>query len=38
VCDFEGNVEWVLGVRHPSRFRVTELSDPWRVVVDVKTH
>ena len=37
VCDFEGHVEWVLGVRFPGRFRVTELTDPPRVVVDVKT-
>ncbi len=37
VCDFEGNVEWVLGVRTPGRFRVTELTNPPRVVVDVKT-
>ena len=37
VCDFEGHVEWVLGVRFPGRFRVTELTDPPRIVVDVKT-
>lgn len=37
VCDFEGNVEWVLGVGYPGRFRVTELQNPPRVVVDVKT-
>ncbi len=36
VCDFEGNVEWVLGVGYPGRFRVTELQNPPRVVVDVK--
>lgn len=37
VCDFEGNVEWVLGLRTAGRFRVTELTDPPRIVVDVKT-
>ncbi len=37
VCDFEGNVEWVLGLRTPGRFRVTELTDPPRIVVDVKS-
>lgn len=36
VCDFEGNVEWVLGLGNPGRFRITELPNPPRVVVDVK--
>ncbi len=35
-CDFEGQVEWVLGVASPNRFRVLELSDPARLVVDVR--
>lgn len=35
-CDFEGSVEWVLGVAHPNRYRVTELHDPARLVVDVR--
>jgi hypothetical protein len=35
-CDFEGHETWVLGVGSPNRFRVTELSDPPRLVVDVK--
>lgn len=35
-CDFEGNVEWVLGVAHPNRYRVMELHDPARLVVDVR--
>ena len=35
-CDFEGQVEWVLGVASPNRFRVMELSDPARLVVDVR--
>lgn len=36
VCDFEGSVEWVLGVARPNRFRVTELNNPPRLVVDVR--
>lgn len=36
VCDFEGNVEWVLGVASPKRFRVVELPNPPRLVMDVK--
>jgi hypothetical protein len=35
-CDFEGEVEWVLGVSSPNRYRVMELSDPARLVVDIK--
>lgn len=35
-CDFEGNVTWVLGVGNPKRFRVLELTNPSRIVVDVK--
>ncbi|MBA4160348.1 MAG: hypothetical protein H0X65_23245 [Gemmatimonadetes bacterium] len=34
-CDFEAQVEWVLGVTAPNRFRVLELSEPARLVVDV---
>jgi hypothetical protein len=34
-CDFEAVVTWVLGVRSPNRFRVLELNDPPRLVVDV---
>jgi hypothetical protein len=34
-CDFEAQVEWVLGVRSPNRYRVLELSQPARLVVDV---
>ncbi len=34
-CDFEGQVTWVLGLRHPERFRVTELAAPARLVVDI---
>lgn len=35
-CDFEGHVTWVLGVGSPKRFRVVELTNPSRIVVDVK--
>lgn len=36
-CDFEGMVTWVLGLASPNRYRVTELSAPARLVVDVRT-
>lgn len=35
-CDFEGQVEWVLGVSSPNRYRVMELSNPTRLVVDIR--
>jgi hypothetical protein len=35
-CDFEGEVSWVLGVKAPNRYRVLELKDPPRLVVDVR--
>ncbi|MDI3287621.1 hypothetical protein [Polyangium sp. 15x6] len=35
-CDFEGELTWVLGVGSPNRYRVLELRDPPRLVVDVK--
>lgn len=35
-CDFEGHVEWVLGVASPNRYRVLELTAPPRLVVDVR--
>jgi hypothetical protein len=34
-CDFEAVLEWVLGVGSPNRYRVTELREPARLVVDV---
>ena len=37
ICDFEGQVEWVLGVRLPNAYRVLELSQPARIVVDVES-
>jgi hypothetical protein len=36
VCDFEGQVEWVLGVATTAPYRVTELMGPARLLVDVK--
>jgi hypothetical protein len=36
-CDFEGTVTWVLGLAAPNRYRVIDLSDPARLVVDVRT-
>lgn len=35
-CDFEAHVEWVLAVRSPNRFRVLDLREPYRLVVDVR--
>lgn len=35
-CDFEGEVEWVLGVSSPNRYRVLELTNPARLVIDIK--
>jgi hypothetical protein len=34
-CDFEARVEWVIGVTSPNRYRVLELTEPVRLVVDV---
>lgn len=36
VCDFEGQVEWVLSIPTPRPFRVMELHEPARLVVDVR--
>jgi hypothetical protein len=35
ICDFEGQVEWVLGVAAQAAYRVSELTGPARVVLDV---
>lgn len=35
LCDFEGNVDWGLGLVDKRRYRVLELSSPPRLVVDV---
>ena len=34
-CDHEGVLEWVVGVRSPNRYRVLELREPARLVVDI---
>ena len=36
VCDFEAQVEWVLGLVSPTRYRVMELRNPSRLVIDVR--
>ena len=36
ICDFEGQVAWVLGIAAPSEYRVSELTGPARLVVDVR--
>jgi hypothetical protein len=35
-CDFEGEATWVLGVKKPNTYRVLELTEPTRLVVDVR--
>ena len=35
-CDFEAEVEWVLGVASPNKYRVLELRNPTRLAVDIK--
>ena len=35
-CDFEAEVEWVMGVASPNKYRVLELKNPTRLVIDVK--
>ena len=35
-CDFEGEVSWVLGLSMQKRYRVSELSGPLRLVVDIE--
>jgi hypothetical protein len=36
ICDFEADVQWVLGVSSPNKYRVLELKDPARIAVDIK--
>jgi hypothetical protein len=36
ICDFEAHLDWVLGVSSPNHFRVVELGEPSRLVVDVR--
>jgi hypothetical protein len=35
-CDFEGVVQIVLGVSTPNRYRVVELQNPTRLIVDIQ--
>jgi hypothetical protein len=35
-CDFEGTTTWVLGLAAANRYRVLELTNPARLVVDVR--
>jgi hypothetical protein len=35
-CDFEGEVSWVLGLSLEKKYRVSELSGPPRLVVDIE--
>ncbi len=35
-CDFEGHVDWAIGVTGVKRFKVTLLEAPARVVIDIK--
>jgi hypothetical protein len=35
-CDFEAHVDWAIGVKARQRFKVTTLTNPPRVVIDVK--
>ena len=37
ICDFEAQVQWIMGLSSPNRYRVLELNNPARLVVDV-TH
>ena len=36
ICDFEAHVDWAIGVRSQQRFKVTNLTNPMRVVIDIK--
>lgn len=36
ICDFEAEVEWVMGNASPTEYRVLELKDPTRLVIDIK--
>jgi hypothetical protein len=35
ICDFEADVQWILGLTSPNRYRVMELTNPARLVVDI---
>lgn len=36
ICDFEAEVQWVMGVSSPNKYRVLELKNPARLVVDIR--
>lgn len=36
ICDFEGQVEWVLGMGSPNHYRAVELKNPTRLVIDIQ--
>jgi hypothetical protein len=36
VCDFEGEVEFALGLSKRTEYRVTELTGPMRLAIDIK--
>lgn len=36
ICNFEGNVTWLLGLAARNRFRVHELAEPARLVVEIE--
>ena len=36
ICDFEGQVGWVVAASAPQRYRTLELKEPVRLVVDVR--
>ena len=35
-CDFEAELNWVVGVASPNKYRALELSNPARIVIDIK--
>ena len=37
ICDFEAQVEWVLGVKSPVEYRISELTQPARLIIDLRT-
>ena len=36
ICDFEAIVEWIAAVSTPGKFKLLELTDPTRLVVDIR--
>jgi hypothetical protein len=36
ICDFEAQVEWVVGLAARTPYRIAELSEPPRLVLDVR--